>query len=218
MIVAQIGKHMPQYGQESAPKGTPAKPGTFTVKSSSGAAIATVAITGGRGGSPAKIVITVLPAKAGAAPVAVNASAQVVSVCVPGATTQFKFDPFVDGRTTKVVSYIGYQQIGVGEGFLVTNNGVSGCTKLPSTMMAQAPSKQSKDVPRGSYGNNCSSAHMQGKILVASCLGGPTFAGTAVGDPTTQSQIDPAKCAGRDIIESGGKLACGPPGSSPPPY
>jgi hypothetical protein len=215
---AMPAKQLPRYGQESAPQTKPAKGGTFIVKSSSGAAIATVSIKGGNGGNPATIAVTLQPAKAGAAPAAENAAAQVVSVCVPGASTQFTFGPFVNGRTTKVVSYIEFQQIGSGEGFLVTNNGVSGCTKLPSTMMSQAPSKQSTSVPRGSYGNNCTSAHMQGKILVASCLGGPTFAGTAAGDPTTQSQINPAKCAGRDIVESHGKLACGPPGSKPPAY
>lgn len=206
---------LPRTGQESAPQGRPAKGGTFTVKSSGGATIAQVTIKGGTGGTPATMVVALQPATAGApTPAAINAAAQVVTVCVPGASTFVTFGPFVNGRTTKVVSYIQYQQIGTGFGFLVTNNGVSGCTKLPSTMMAQAPSAASRHVPPGSYGNNCSSAHMQGKILVASCLGGPHVSGVL--DQTTQSQINPASCQGRDIIEKNGKLACGPPGSHPP--
>jgi hypothetical protein len=207
-------KMLPRIGGESAAQTRPAKGGTFTVKSTGGATLATVTIKGGTGGSPATMVVTLQPATAGAAtPTAINAAAQVVTECVTGASTFVKFGPFKNGRATKVVSYIQYQQIGVGFGFLVTNNGVSGCAKLPSTMMAQAPSAKATHVPPGSYGNNCTSAHMQGKILIASCLGGPS-AGTV--DPTTQSQIDPASCHGRDIVEVKGKLACGPPGSKPP--
>jgi hypothetical protein len=210
-----IVPHMmvPKTGQESAPHGTPAKPGSFTVKSAGGTTIAGVSIKGGTHGNPATMVITLQPAKPGGpAPTAVSAAAQVVMECVPGASTFFKFGPFVNGRATKVVSYIQYQEIGTGFGFLVTNNGVSGCTKLPSTMMAQGPSAQSMHTAPGSYGSNCPSAHMQGKILVASCLGG----NVPGGDGTIQSQINPASCHGRDIVEKNGKLACGAPGSHPP--
>jgi hypothetical protein len=207
-------KMLPRIGQESAPRTRPAKGGTFTVKSTGGATIATVSIKGGTGGNPATMVVTLQPATAGAAtPAAINAAAQVVTECVTGASTFVKFGPFVKGRAMKVVSYIQYQQIGVGFGFLVTNNGVSGCTKLPSTMMSQAPSAKSTHVPPGSYGNNCPSAHMQGKILVASCLGPSPGGGM---DTTAQTQIDPASCHGRDIVDTKGRLACGPPGSHPP--
>ncbi len=201
-------KMLPVSGQGSAPRTVPAKPGSFTVKSTGGATIATVSIKGGTGGNPATMVVT-LPTAAAAA----NAAAQVVTECVTGASTFVKFGPFVNGRATKVVSYIQYQQIGVGFGFLVTNNGVSGCTKLPSTMMSHAPSAKSMHVPPGSYGNNCPSAHMQGKILVASCLGPSPGGGV---DTTTETQINPASCHGRDIVDSNGRLACGPPGSHPP--
>jgi hypothetical protein len=204
---------LPMIGQESANRTRPAKGGTFTVKSTGGATIATVTIKGGMGGNPATMVVTLQPATAGAAtPAAINASAQVVSECVTGASTLVKFGPFVNGRATKVVSYIQYQLIGVGYGFLVTNNGVSGCAKLPSTMMSHAPSAKSTHVPPGSYGNNCSSAHMQGKMLVAACVG--LSAGGV--DTITQTQIDPASCHGRDIVASNGRLACGSPGSHPP--
>jgi hypothetical protein len=207
-------KMVPRIGGESAARTRPAKGGTFTVNSTGGAPLATVVIKGGTGGSPATMVVTLQPATAGGAtPAAINAAAQVVTECVTGASTFVKFGPFKNGRATKVVSYIQYQQIGVGFAFLVTNNGVSGCTKLPSTMMSQAPSAASTHVPPGSYGSNCTSAHMQGKILIASCLGGPS-SGTV--DPTIQSQINPASCQGRDIVELHGKLACGPPGSHPP--
>jgi len=122
-------KMLPTIGQESAAHIRPAKGGTFTVKSTGGATIATVTIKGGTGGNPATMVVTLQPPTAAAATPAVNAAAQVVTECVTGASTFVKFGPFKNGRATKVVSYIQYQQIGVGFGFLVTNNGVSGCAK-----------------------------------------------------------------------------------------
>jgi hypothetical protein len=54
---------------------------------------------------------------------------------------------------------------------------------------------------------------MPHKILVASCLGPSPGGGV---DTTTQTQIDPASCHGRDIVDVKGRLACGPAGSHPP--
>ena len=60
-------KMLPVTGQESSPRTRPAKGGTFTVKSTGGATIATVSIKGGTGGNPATMVVTLQPATAGAA-------------------------------------------------------------------------------------------------------------------------------------------------------
>jgi hypothetical protein len=56
-------KMPPRIGQESAPRTRPAKGGTFTVKSTGGATIATVSISG-TGGNPATMVVTLHPATA----------------------------------------------------------------------------------------------------------------------------------------------------------
>ena len=131
IMVAQMGMTL-ESGVHSHEKMRPG--GTFTVTSSSGVPVASVAIKARQNAAGATIVVKLLPAKAGATVTAVNAAAQVVRICEPGAHTDFKFGPFVNGSTTEVVSSLEYEQIGIGEGFLITNNGVSGCKNLPSTM------------------------------------------------------------------------------------
>jgi hypothetical protein len=112
----------------------PAKGGTFSIKSKTGVPVAVVSIKAGKNIDGATIAIKLVPATPGGTVTSVNPTARVVDTCVPGAATQFNFPPFVNGSTTQVVSPVGYEQIRLREGFFVSNNGVSGCTKMPPAM------------------------------------------------------------------------------------